>query len=61
MISTRNETEKKRGADPYRPHVRATPSNDAQFVLETDEELPTGTGKRMRDEIMDPVRGYDSC
>jgi hypothetical protein len=30
--------------DPYRPPIRATPSDDAVLVIEVCEELPTRSG-----------------
>ena len=50
MFNTRlsrvGETQKKRGTDPYCPPVWATPLEDAPFIIESDEELPAGEGKR---------------
>ena len=47
-----NEIQKKHETDPYCPPVWATPLDDAPFVIESDEELPAGTGKRQGGEII---------
>ena len=44
--------EKKGETNPYCPPVLAMPSDDAQLVIESDEELPAGSGKKMGDEII---------
>jgi len=51
-VSAGNETEKKRGTDPYCPPVWATPLDDAPLIIQSDKELPAGTGKRPEDEIV---------
>ena len=51
----------KEGTNPYCPPVFAMPSDDAQLVIEIDEELPAGSGKKMGDKIIwDTVSGGDS-
>jgi hypothetical protein len=45
-------TEKKGGTNPYCPPVLAMPSDDAQLIIESDEELPAESGKKMRNEII---------
>ena len=53
---------KKGRTDPYCPCVWAMPSDYTQFIIETDDELPAGIGKRMGNEIRrDTVRGGDCC
>ena len=53
--------EKKGETNPYCPPVSAMPSDDAQLVIEIDEELPAGSGKKMGDKIIwDTVRGDGS-
>ena len=47
-----NVAEKKCGTYPCCPPVRAMPSDDAQFVIERDEELPAEIKTQMGDEIM---------
>ena len=60
MINTRpwprcNLIEEKGGTDPYCPSERAVTSNDAPFVIESDDELPAEMGKpvgmRLRDSL----------
>ena len=37
-------------------------SDDTQFIIESDDELPAETGKQKGNEIMeDTVRGGDRC
>jgi hypothetical protein len=50
-------TEMKGRTNPYCPPVLAMPLDDAQFIVESGEELPAGSGKKRGDEIMcDTVR-----
>jgi hypothetical protein len=44
--------EKKGGTNPYCPPVLAMPFDDAQLIIESDEVLPAGSGKKIGDEII---------
>ena len=58
MISTPQQRDPKRcGTDPCCPHVWATPADDAPFIIESDYELPAGTGMRVGDEMTQDTIG----
>ena len=58
MVNACNVTENECGTDPYCPPIWTMSSDDAPFKIESDEELPAGTGKQIGGEAMwDTITG----